>query len=88
MKENAGPYDAQRKVRDRSLALLLTGIGVLLPPIAGISLIDVRVLGVPLPLLYVFAVWALLIAGAMLLARPLRDSEQTSPAPEDRPPTI
>lgn len=66
---------SQRKIRDRSIALLLAGILVLLPPIAGISLIEKKIGGVPFALLYVFAVWALLIAGAAALARPLRESE-------------
>ncbi len=68
-------HRSRRKIRDRSIALLLAGSVALLPPIAGISLIDVKIAGVPTPLLYVFLVWALLITGAALLARPLRDSD-------------
>ncbi len=70
------------------MALLLVGIGVLLPPIAGISLVDAKIGGVPVPLLYIFIVWALLIAGAALLARPLRDSEQSARSNKDRPTII
>lgn len=66
---------SQRKIRDRSTALLLAGIIMLLPPIAGISLIETKIGGVPFALLYVFVMWALLIAGAAVLARPLRESE-------------
>lgn len=46
-----------------------------MPPIAGIALIDEDIGGLPVPMLYLFTVWALLILGAALLARPLRDSE-------------
>jgi len=82
------PQFSRRNIRDRSVALLLVGIVMLLPPIAGISLIDEKFLGVPVPLLYVFAVWALLIAGAALLARPLRNSEETPPATDPTDPTF
>ncbi len=85
MKKSDGAFDAPRKARRRSLALLLLGVGVLLPPIAGISLVDAKIAGVPLPLLYVFVVWALLITGTALLARPLRDGDQTVKPNEDGP---
>jgi hypothetical protein len=70
----------RRKVRDRSIALVLTGMVLLLPPIAGISSIDLKLGGVPTPLVFVFVVWALLIAGAAALARPLRESETVTPS--------
>lgn len=68
---------ARRKVRGRSIALLLAGVAFLMPPIAGISLVDRDIGGMPLPMLYLFAIWALLIIGAAALARPLRDSEES-----------
>ncbi len=80
--DSAGLQLLRRKVRDRSIALLLVGIAFLMPPIVGISLIDDKVGGVPIPLLYVFVVWALLIAGAAALAHPLRDSEKSTVAAE------
>ena len=49
-----------------------------MPPLAAIALVDGKVGGVPVPLLYVFSVWAILIAGAAALARPLRNSEHTT----------
>lgn len=70
----------QRKARDRSIALLLIGCALLMPPIAGLSLIDGKIAGVPVPLLYLFFVWILLIAGAKYLSRPLRNGDET-PAP-------
>jgi hypothetical protein len=77
-----------RKTRSRSVALLLTGLALLLPPIAGVALNEMTIFGVPFALIYIFAVWALLIAGAALLARPLwagQDAELSS-APTDPPP--
>ncbi len=66
---------SQRKIRDRSIALVLAGIVALMPPIAGVALIDAKLFGLPVALIYIFAVWALLIVGATMLARPLRDSD-------------
>lgn len=80
MKNNADLQLSRRKVRGRSIALLLAGFAFLMPPIAGISLIDHDIGGVPVPMLYLFAIWALLIVGAFALARPLRDSEDTRSA--------
>lgn len=87
MTDRADPQLSRRKLRDRSIALVLVGVVLLMPPVAGISLIDGKVGGVPIPLLYVFAVWALLIAGAVVLARPLWDSDKAMAAdpPDDDP---
>ena len=87
MTDRTDPQLSRRKLRDRSIALVLVGVILLMPPVVGISLIDGKLGGVPIPLLYVFAVWALLIAGAVALARPLRDSDKTmaSAEPPDDP---
>lgn len=66
---------SRRTASDRSMALVLAGTALLLPPVAGIFLIDAKLAGVPLTLLYILAVWALLIAAGSALARPLRDSD-------------
>ena len=71
---------SHRKARDRSIALLLIGIVALMPPIAGIFLIDGKVFGVPFPLVYVFVIWGLLVAGAAALASILRAADATSRA--------
>lgn len=55
-------------------------MALLLPPIVGISSIDLKLGGVPTPLVFVFVIWALLIAGAAALARPLRDSAEITSA--------
>ncbi len=68
-----------RKMRDRSIALLLVGTILLLPPVAGISHVDGKIGGIPVSLLYVFAVWAFLIAGAAALSRALLYSQSAVP---------
>ncbi len=78
---------SRRKVRDRSIVLVLVGTVALLPPVAGISLTDGSIGGIPVPLLYVFVIWAGLIAGAALLGRALLDTEDSpssteTPAPD------
>ena len=67
---------SRRKAQDRSIALLLAGFVLLLPPTGAVALLDVDVFGLPLPLVYVFSVWALMIAGGALLAGPLREQGQ------------
>jgi len=76
MVDNADLQLARRKIRDRSVALLLLGIVLLMPPMVRIAQIDVTVFGLPFALVYLFSVWALLVIGAAFLARPLRDSEK------------
>ncbi|MGJ3259221.1 MAG: hypothetical protein ACFE0S_06405 [Rhodospirillales bacterium] len=79
MVDNADLQLTRRKIRDRSIALLLLGVVLLMPPLVRIAQIDTNVFGLPFALVYLFAVWALLVLGAALLARPLRDSEKTVP---------
>lgn len=61
-----------RKARDRALILPLVGLVLITPPVAGIFQLDARIGGVPFVLIYLFAVWAALIAGTAALARRLR----------------
>ncbi len=62
-----------RKARDRALILPLAGVILLTPPVAGIFQLDAKIAGMPFTVLYLFAVWAILIAGAAALSRQLRD---------------
>ena len=73
---------SRRKIRDRSIALALVGTVALMPPVVGVSLIEGNIGGVPAPLLYVFVVWSVLIAGAAALARPLLDTEESPSSTE------
>lgn len=67
-----------RKARDRSIALVVVGIALLMPPLVGVSLVDGSIAGMPIPLVYVSVVWAALIAVAAALARPLQNSETSA----------
>lgn len=82
MADRANLHLIRRKTRDRSIALLIAGAVLLTPPLAGISLIDGSIGGLPIPLLYVFAVWILLISGAALLSRPLVESDDQAGSTE------
>ena len=76
-----GPAEAglaRRKARDRSIALVVAGTALLMPPLVGVSLVDGTIAGMPIPLVYVSVVWAALIAVAAVLARPLQTSETTA----------
>ncbi len=75
----------QRKARDRALILPLVGLLLFTPPVAGIFEVEARVGGVPFLLVYLFAVWAVLIAGAAGLARRLRDIDAAGDAGGERP---
>ncbi len=75
----------QRKVRDRSVVLLIVGALLLLPPVGSISLVDGSLAGLPIPVVYVFAVWALLIAAAAGMARPLDSDAEQDTAAQDGP---
>ena len=79
MADSTEPGPNRRKVRDRSVALLLVGTALLMPPLVGVSLIEGRLGGMPIPLVYVSVVWVALIAGAAALAHPLQNSENTAP---------
>lgn len=66
---------AERKTRDRALILPLVGLLLLIPPVATIFQLDLRIAGVPFTALYLLVIWALLITIAALLSLRLRDSE-------------
>jgi len=81
--EAADPYDRpprHRKTRDRALILPLAGFFLLMPPVADIFQIETRLAGVPFTAVYLFFVWALLIAGAAALSGRLRDDGERDAA--------
>ena len=85
-----------RRARDRAMAILLVGIALLMPPVAQVFLVDDHILGLPIPVLYIFVVWGALILGAMMISGPLKKSEARGPGagsggngapdPQERPP--
>ena len=79
MDDRASDHRRNRKTRDRALVLLIAGLALLMPPLAGVFELDAKLAGVPVTLIYLFVVWALLIAGAAALSRRLRDSDEAPP---------
>jgi hypothetical protein len=77
-----------RKTRDRALILPLVGVMLLLPPFAAVFEVEGRLFGLPVTWVYVFAVWAVLIAGAALIAGRLSEPEgaHDASAAEDKGP--
>ena len=75
-----------RKTRDRALILPLAGLILLTPPVAGVFHLDAKIAGIPFTVVYLFAVWALLIAGAAALSRRLRDGDDPGAPPEAQDP--
>ncbi|MEM7508358.1 MAG: hypothetical protein AAF415_16620 [Pseudomonadota bacterium] len=69
--DRAGQESQPRKTRDRAAILLLLGVVLLMPPAAAIFNLDARIGGLPLTLVYLFAVWAGLIVLTALLSRQL-----------------
>ena len=65
-------------IRDRAALSLVIGVILLMPPVVGIFHVDAKVAGLPFTLVYLFAVWAVLILAARWLARRLTDNTGTS----------
>lgn len=76
----------QRKARDRAFIVPLFGLMMLMPPVVGAFALPASVLGVPLIVVYLFAVWAALIVHARFLARALGDQSESAleTAPESQ----
>lgn len=66
---------ASRRAHSAAVLLPLFGVFLLLPPFVTLFATSARPFGVPLIVLYLFGVWALLVAGAALLARRLHADE-------------
>jgi len=75
---------AHRKLIGASLFFTLFGAMALLPPLVLLFQLDVRVFGVPIETLYVFALWAVLIVGGRWFSRALPHDETSDPAGDDR----
>lgn len=76
----AGNSDLQlsrRKTRDKSVALLIVGFILLMPPIVRTSLFEGSIFGIPYTVFYMFTVWALLIIGAAIMAPRLLNNEKS-----------
>lgn len=73
----------RRKLIAASLFFTLFGAIAYLPPLVLLFRLDVRVMGIPVETVYVFALWIALVAGARWFSRVLPDDR---PQPERKPP--
>ena len=77
MTQRPRQFLSSRRARDRSTVLLALGIALLVSPMAGIFQLSAKLGGIPVTLIYLFAVWALLILGALLLSNKLSSSDSS-----------
>ena len=81
MKDRAGAYQRARKTQDRALVLVLIGLALLMPPVAGVFHVEDKWFWIPGTLVYLFVVWAALILAAARLSKSLQADEDSE---EDR----
>lgn len=74
----------RRKLVSASLFFTVFGVIALLPPLVLLFRFDARVFGVPIETVYVFLLWAVLVAGACWFSLILPDER---PKPDKRPET-
>jgi hypothetical protein len=69
----------RRKLKSAALILTLLGAVLFMPPIATVFQIQRRIFGAPSEVIYLFAVWVLLVVGAWWLSKRLpREGEDES----------
>lgn len=71
----------RRKLENAALVLPVFGAMLFVPPLVSIFTVDMRVLGFPLVVFYLFAVWLVLIAATALLSRYLPHQTSSAPPP-------
>jgi hypothetical protein len=74
----------RRKLASAALFLTIAGCILLMPPLAVVFQVQRRVLGVPSEVIYLFIVWATLIAGTWWLARRLPGQPGAAPPEDER----
>jgi len=82
--------DRPGKVRDAAIALPLLGLFLLMPPMISLFATPAGWHGIPLIVLYLFGIWAALIACAVLLAlrlgrMPAADADSRGETPDRQP---
>ena len=73
----------RRKLESAALFLTIFGVVLIMPPFTLLFDAPVRVLNVPVKMLYLFGVWVALIAGAAWLSNRMADSKAVPPRGED-----
>lgn len=73
--DEGGGDDRGQGIRDLAGVLPYAAILLLMPPIILIFTAPVQIAGIPLIVVYLFGVWALIVAGAFIVAERLRRQE-------------
>lgn len=78
------PEPDSRGARDAATILPFLGVVLIVPPLVSIFVAPIRLAGIPLIVVYVFGVWALIIAAAYLVSRRLKPKpDETDKLPDD-----
>lgn len=73
----------RRKLESAALFLTVFGAMLIMPPLALLFQLEQRVFGVPAEVIYLFVVWAGLVAGASWLGRRLPREPAAEPSVQD-----
>lgn len=73
----------RRKLESAALFLTVLGAMLIVPPLALVFQIERRLLGVPVQVIYLFVVWAGLVAGAFWLGLHLPREPEADAAGDD-----
>jgi hypothetical protein len=74
----------RRKLISASLFFTLFGVIAFMPPLILLVRFDMRVAGVPIETVYVFVLWALLVAGTRWFSRILPQDDPRVEPPKER----
>jgi len=74
----------RRKLIGASLFFTVFGAIALLPPLVLLFRLDVRIFGAPIEAVYVFVLWAVLIAGGRWFSRALPPDETSASTQDSR----
>jgi hypothetical protein len=72
----------ESRLGDRLIALFLFGCVAINPPLLAVFRNDLLVAGIPFLFLYIFGVWAVLIAALALIVERRRRRERAAGAPQ------
>lgn len=93
MSSSPGPREERTEREDVAALVPFFGVVLLLPPFLNLFAGMIGPFGVPVEVLYLFGVWFLVIAGAVLLSRgrqfretPAKSLPETGPAAPPEPP--
>ena len=79
------PPERSDRARQAAAVLPILGLFLLIPPVIGLFAVPLDVAGVPLIVVYLFAVWLALALAAALLGRAL-ERPDPPPDPAEPPP--